>query len=188
MGQTSSHEKQQKQGSASSLEDIPEGNSLFDYHQKVSRVYRTQHACVRPFAARLGLGIGQPRILSCIAAKGCTTQHEIAEYFAMDPAAVSRMLATLKDNGFVTVEPRKDNRRANMVSLTPAGHEAIRVWDRYCIDVEDSMLAGFSSDERERFGEYLDRALMNLHTAQTTLTSLKPEDMHTRVSEKAHRE
>ena len=152
-------------GVQASAGELPEGSSLYDYHQKVSRAYHTQRACLRPLAASLGLGVGQPRILSCIAAKGPITQCEVAECFEMDPGAVSRMLAALKRNGFVTVEPLPDNRRANAVTLTESGHSAIRAWDRHCAEVEKEMLEGFSPEERERFGDYRDRARANLSAA-----------------------
>ena len=141
---------------------LPEGSSLFDFHQKVSRAFHLQRACVRPTAVRRGLGSGQPRILSFVAAHGEATQNQIAEFFQIDPAAVSRMLVGLKRSGYVAVRAQPNNRRANTVTLTQAGHETIRVWDRRCAEIERAMLTGFSAREREQFGSYLDRILTNL--------------------------
>lgn len=140
----------------------PEGRSLHDFHQKVARAFHAQRACVRPTARELGLGEGQPRILSFVAAKGAASQNEIARFFGIDPGAVSRMLDALSRNGFVTVTTCAENRRTNTVKLTRRGHAAIRAWDLRCAQVEEAMLDGFTEGEREAFGRYLERAEGNL--------------------------
>jgi len=128
------------------------------------RLYRAFHAqsdCLRPFAASLGLGSGQPKLLSYIATHGSCTQRELAEFFEIDPSAVCRMLDSLEKEGFIACHPASD-RRTKVIELTDRGREAIAAWDKRCAEVESGMLDGFAPEERDQFGSYLERSRANL--------------------------
>ena len=60
-------------------EDMRLGMSLNDIHMSISRAFHTMNNTTRPCARSLGLGQGQPRILSYIAVHGVSTQREITE-------------------------------------------------------------------------------------------------------------
>lgn len=138
-----------------------EGRSLKDPHMLLYRAYHAQQNFLRPRMACIGLGPGQPKLLGLLAARGTATHREIAEYFEIDAAAVSRMLDSLRRNGFVTTEQGKD-RRTKVCKLTAKGHEALRAWDESCDAERDAMLEGFSDAEAQQFMAYLDRAHKNL--------------------------
>lgn len=55
-------------------EDMRLGMSLNDIHMSISRAFHTMNNTTRPCARSLGLGQGQPRILSYIAVHGVSTQ------------------------------------------------------------------------------------------------------------------
>ena len=74
-----------------------------------------------PICARLGLGAGQPKLVAYLAEHGPCRQRELAAYFALDPAAVSRMVASLERGGFVTLSADPANRRCSLVRATGAG-------------------------------------------------------------------
>ena len=137
------------------------GSSLCDFHMKLYRAFHAQRACLRPFATHLGLGSGQPKLLSYIAAHGSCTQRELAEFFEIDPAAVSRMLDLLEKEGFISCRPATD-RRTKVTELTDRGQAAIILWDERCAEVEVAMLDGFTPEQRELFGSYLERARANM--------------------------
>ena len=61
-------------------EDMRLGMSLNDIHMSISRAFHTMNNTTRPCARSLGLGQGQPRILSYIAVHGVSTQREIARF------------------------------------------------------------------------------------------------------------
>lgn len=138
-----------------------EGRSLHDPHMLLYRAFHAQQGYLRPRMARIGLGPGQPKLLGFIAKNGPSTQHQMAQYFEIDAAAVSRMLDSLKRNGFIEEHPCKD-RRCRQCQLTPRGHEALRQWDAYCDTEQNAMLQGFSPDEARQFMDYLQRAHDNL--------------------------
>lgn len=86
-------------------EPLELGYSLFDTHMRLSRAFHAMKTDTRTCARALGLGPGQPRILSYLAAHGVSTQREIARYLVIDPSAVSRMLDALERGGFVQSVP-----------------------------------------------------------------------------------
>ena len=101
-------------------ESFPLGFSLTDFHMQVSMTFHLMRSCNHPYLPELGLGPGQPRILSYLAVHGTSPQRDIASYFSIDPAAVSRMLDTLGRAGFVRQVPGEDRRR-RAVELTARG-------------------------------------------------------------------
>ena len=62
------------------------------FHMLLYRAFHAQRAALRPHMAELGLGPGQPKLLSYLAAHGPSRQKQLADYFDVDPAAVSRMV------------------------------------------------------------------------------------------------
>lgn len=137
------------------------GYSLTDMHMRLSRAFHLMKSSTRSVARSLGLGPGQPRVLSYIAVHGVSTQREIARFFVIDPSAVSRMLDQLEKNGFLIAVPGRD-RRSRALDLTDRGRAAIEVWDRECARVDSVMLAGFSAEERAQLADLLDRMRDNV--------------------------
>ena len=146
--------------------ELPLGFSLTDFHMQVSMMFHLMRSCNHPHLPALGLGPGQPRILSYLAVRGTSTQRDIARYFAIDPAAVSRMLDALGRAGFVRPVPGGD-RRCRAVELTEKGVETLGAWDVVCASTDEIMLAGFSHEERDLLRRMLDRAMDNMRAHLT---------------------
>ena len=91
------------------------------FHMLLYRAFHAQRAALRPHMAELGLGPGQPKLLSYLAAHGPSRQKQLADYFDVDPAAVSRMVEGLRRGGFVTTRPDESSRRCELVELTEQG-------------------------------------------------------------------
>ncbi len=141
---------------------VGEGYSLVDTHMALLRAFQAQRALLRPFGSRLGLAQGQPRIISYLAAHEHATQREMAEFFGMDPASVSRMLDALERGGLVTAEENPGDRRRKHLTLTEEGRALVEPWDARCAEVDEAMLAGFTPEERDQFVALLERARKNL--------------------------
>ena len=54
------------------------------------------------------------------------------------------------------------HRRRDLVEVTPAGRAAVEQWRLRAREAEETMLRGFSEEERARFADYLIRAHRNL--------------------------
>ena len=132
------------------------------FHMLLYRAFHAQRAALRPALSELGLGTGQPKLLGYLRRRGPCGQRELADYCEIDPAAVCRMLDSLQRGGFVTRRPDEQDKRRDLIALTPAGERAHEGWRERCRSMEEQMLAGFSPEERERFADYLGRAYRNL--------------------------
>lgn len=136
------------------------------FHMLIYRLFHAQRSYLRPYVQRIGLGSGQPKLVSYLSAQGACSQKELAAYFEIDPAAVSRMLDSMKKAGFVKIRADENNRRLDVVKLTEKGYEASRHWQKHCRETEEIMLLGFSEKERADFAGFLSRAYKNLKTEQ----------------------
>ena len=134
------------------------------FHMLLYRTFHAQRSFLRPSVTELGLGTGQPKLLTYLALHGPCAQKELAAYFEIDPAAVCRMLDTLERGGFVQRLPGPD-RRGGKVQLTEKGRQVQAAWIRRCRGMERAMLRGFSPEERGQFADYLSRAYHNLREA-----------------------
>jgi DNA-binding MarR family transcriptional regulator len=143
---------------------LQEGRSLRDPHMWLYRAFHAQQNFLRPRKAQIGLGPGQPKLLGYLAVHGPSTQSDLARFFEVDAAAVSRMLDTLTRNGFVHTE-QGDDRRTKRCSLTKKGHEALDAWERYCDEEREVMLKGFSPTEVTELEQLLARIHDNLAAA-----------------------
>lgn len=132
------------------------------FHMLLYRTFHAQRNALRPRLGELGLGAGQPKVLGYLVRNGASRQRQLAEYCEIDPAAISRMLDSLQRGGFVERQPGKGNLRYEEIVVTDRGREAYEVWQGYCREMEEQMLAGFSQEERTRFADYLGRAYRNL--------------------------
>lgn len=138
-----------------------EGRSLTDAHMQLYRAYHAQQNYLKQRMAKTGLGPGQPKFLAYLAVHGPSSQSEMARYFEVDAAAVSRMLDALERNGFVHTEQSTD-RRKKRCALTAKGHGALSEWDKACDGELVLMLKGFTPEESKTFLELLTRAHDNL--------------------------
>ena len=76
------------------------------------------------------------------------------------------MLESLQRGGFVTRRADEQDKRRDLIAITPAGERAYEDWQGRCRAMEERMLTGFSTEEREQFADYLVRAYRNLKTGR----------------------
>ena len=135
------------------------------FYLMLYRVFHAQRHYLRPKAAKIGLGTGQPKILSYLSQNGCGSQREIADYFEIDPAAVCRMIDLMQKSGMISIQTDDADRRSDIITLTPKGRRAGDYWKLSCDEAEKIMLQGFSDDEKRQFADFLVRSYRNLRGA-----------------------
>ena len=143
---------------------------LVSYRMLLFRASHAQKQLMHPYMAAIGLGTGQPKLLSYLAEHGSCAPRELADYYELDPAGVSRMLDALTRKGFVSIAPHAGDRRSKVVSLTAEGERVACAWNAACAEEAAAMLAGFSYEERTAFADYLRRAHANLRAYGKQLT------------------
>ena len=132
------------------------------FHMLLYRAFHAQRSYLRPCLGEIGLEVGQPKMLTYLANHEPCRQRELAAYFEIDSAAVSRMLDSLERNGFVTRKTDEESRRSNLIALTDKGRLAQQKWQDRCREMEQIMLQGFCEEDKARFADALLRAYENL--------------------------
>lgn len=118
---------------------------------------------LQPQFNTLGLSPGQPRILDCLLDRGeGLTQRELAEVCGLDATTLSRGLDRLVEEGLVSREPHESSRRANLVTLTPAGKEKAEKVAKCFRAMDENLCWGFTDEEMEGLLAYLRKLRENL--------------------------
>lgn len=132
------------------------------FHMMMFKAFHAQRNQIRHNMSNYGLSPGQPKVLRYLAHHEDCMLKDIARNCDVEPATVSKILNNLEDNGMLTREVVKDNKRALSLRITPKGEHALSLWTMHCNEVEEHSLQGFSEEERRQFEEYLSRMYKNL--------------------------
>ena len=136
------------------------------FHMMIYRLFHAQRTEMRRYGAALGLGAGQPKLLSYLLGHGSCMQKELADYFEVDPATVSRMLTALERGGFILRDAGSPRKRCGLVELTEKGRQAALDWLDGGAEFDEKLLRGFSDEEREQFASFIRRAYRNLRSGE----------------------
>ena len=125
------------------------------------RAFHAQRQYLRRGLREIGLEPGQPKLLEYLSRYGPCRQRELADFFEIDSAAVSRMLDGMERGGFITRRTDEASRRSNLVEVTEKGRQAYQIWQQCCQEMEQVLLQGFSQKEKEALFGYLSRIYQN---------------------------
>lgn len=101
------------------------------------------------------------RLLAALAELGPASQAELGRRTGIDRSDVVAALNDLADRGMVERTPDPDDRRRNIVTITPAGTTQFHRLNTILADTQDKFLAPLTSAERELFIQFLTR--INTH-------------------------
>jgi DNA-binding MarR family transcriptional regulator len=82
---------------------------------------------------------------------------DIVTTFGMDKGAVSRQISQLRELGLVEAAPDPEDRRATLLTLTPAALEAFDAFRTETRRQYQGVLADWSDDELRAFAQALER-------------------------------
>jgi DNA-binding MarR family transcriptional regulator len=95
-----------------------EDEGLFELFWSVARRMRHQsHESMQPF----GITPGQARALGVLARHGTMRPGELSEHLRIAPRSATEVVDGLQERGMVERLPDPADRRATLLSLTPAG-------------------------------------------------------------------
>jgi len=153
--------------------------------------WRAQARVANALAEILPSGVDIHAYATLLALSGGVTrsQQSLAQTISVSRTTMVRVAADLSAQGLVRRIRKPDDRRSYALTRTPEGAAAARRWRRHAEDLEDSITAGFSLDEREEF-----RTLL-LRVAEVDLAPDVPEPLResigfliTRIHHRMHRE
>ena len=108
---------------------------------------RSQRILAEAFNAAGARGY-QFRILAGLEQHGPSSQADLGRNTGIDRSDVVATVNELVTKGFVRRDPDPDDRRRNIITLTPNGCGALEQLDRVVHGAQDRMLAPLSPDER----------------------------------------
>ena len=84
-----------------------------------------------------------------------TTQSAIADALQYDPSQLVAHLDRLEEGGFIERRRDPNDRRRQMVSLTPSGRKKLAGFRKFVKQLEDEFLAALDEDERATLHDLL---------------------------------
>lgn len=108
-----------------------------------------------PAMAPFGIGGRELAVLSVLADGGSLSQHQAARRLAIDRTTMVALLDGLEAKGLVERHPHPDDRRRNVVELTPQGRQVLGEGMRATHDAERRFLAALGDAGAKRFREAL---------------------------------
>src|SRR4051812_10588955 len=79
------------------------------------------------------------------------SQQEIANFLQKDKSGIQRSIRTLERDGYLRIVPDSDDRRKNLVRLTPAGKMIIEQALTTTETIDHEVMSQLTTDERETF-------------------------------------
>ncbi|WP_315906510.1 MarR family transcriptional regulator [Priestia koreensis] len=88
---------------------------------------------------------------------GATRVKELAASFKLDISTLSRQAAALEERKLITRSSDPTDRRVSLLMITEKGKEALEKDKRLRIERYESMLQGWSEEDKETFGILISR-------------------------------
>ena len=87
---------------------------------------------------------------------------DIEEAFRMSHPTVSGLLARLEKKGFIELRPDEQDRRSKRIFILEKGWQCHELMRKVILETEESMVQGFTEEEKQQFSEYMQRAIANM--------------------------
>lgn len=87
------------------------------------------------------------------------TQQDIANILQKDKAGIQRSVQTLHKDGFLKIESDMEDKRKNLISLTPSGKFVCERIQSLAIAFNNQIMEHFAEQEWTTFLGYLDRVV-----------------------------
>ncbi len=100
-----------------------------------------------------GVGPAQLSALSVLVFGGRMSLGDLAAVEQVKPPTMVRIVQALKEEGFVTAKPNKQDRRKIAISATARGRELMLRARQRRVQALAELIAGISVKDRERLGE-----------------------------------
>ncbi len=123
----------------------------------ISRAYGRSRGLLNAGFAASGAGLRSYhyRLLAALEEWGPVGQADLGRCTSLDRSDVVAVLGELERFGLVERTVNPDNRRRNIVSITPAGGKQLQALDRVVDEIQERVLAPLSQDERRELTKLL---------------------------------
>jgi DNA-binding MarR family transcriptional regulator len=123
------------------------------------RLWRASHTRAADALATLDLTPALFGLLNVIGAREGAIQQELGTAMGIDPSTMVSLIDQLEAAGLAKRRASPTDRRAREVLITPKGRRLLERARKLILRVEDEVLGGLSSTERDQLTTLLRRAL-----------------------------
>ncbi len=109
-----------------------------------------------------GLYVGQPQVLRFVRSHPGCTQIEIADNLGVSSASIAFSTKRLQKAGYLMKQVNHLNMRCNKLYVTREGEEVLDRFQEVYDEMYKTMFDGFTEEEIEMLGSFVDRAAKNL--------------------------
>jgi DNA-binding MarR family transcriptional regulator len=125
----------------------------------ISRAYAYSHRLLGEGFASAGARGYHYRLLAALEEFGPASQAALGRRTSIDRSDVVAALNELAGRGLVQRSPDPDDRRRNIITITPAGIQELQTLDEILVGVQDELLAPLSAADRAQLVDLLTRLL-----------------------------
>jgi DNA-binding MarR family transcriptional regulator len=125
------------------------------------RLWRASHTRTAEALESIGLTPALFALLNVLGAGDGAIQQQLSSDMGIDPSAMVKLINELESTDLAQRRRRPGDRRAWEVSITPKGRRALGRARRLATEVEDEVLGGLTSADREQLLTLLRRALLS---------------------------
>jgi len=125
----------------------------------ISRAYAHSHRLLVEGFASAGVRGYHYRLLAALEEFGPASQAALGRRTSIDRSDVVAVLNDLAARGLIERAPDPDDRRRNVITITPAGTEQLRALDEVVASVQEKLLAPLSPPDRTRLVRLLSAVL-----------------------------
>lgn len=98
-------------------------------------------------AREYGMGFARGRVLWALQASGPVVMRALSKQLGISPRTVTGLIDALEADGWVTRSPHPEDRRATIVSITPASEAALATMRAGYEGLAHDLLAGIGEDD-----------------------------------------
>ena len=114
------------------------------------------------FIDRIGMYRAQAAVLCRLYLEDGMTQSEIGDQLSVQGATVTNMLKRMEESGLVSRRRDPEDNRLVRVYLTPSGQEKERAITKQFLDLEKTVFAGITEEDRAVFRRIVRQLLHNM--------------------------
>jgi DNA-binding MarR family transcriptional regulator len=117
----------------------------------------TSNALAQIYAERFGLSIPAWRVIVTLGQYEHRTARDIAPDGVMHKSTVSRAVAALEERGLIVRRPNQDDRREELLALTPAGWRIYEALAPQALSFEERLMSCLTPQEQDVLANLIDR-------------------------------
>ncbi|PRX18518.1 MarR family transcriptional regulator [Orenia metallireducens] len=125
-------------------------------------VTKAHHQQIHKLLHDLDIHRGQPPLLHLLYEEEGKNQKEISKILHLSAATVAKMVKRMERSGFITKKQDPNDHRMSRIYLTTKGKEIKKKLDKVENEIEEKIIAGFSTEEQILLKRFLIQIQDNL--------------------------